>query len=150
MLKSDGSCFYYTDDDAESGIIDKYSIELNDIFLDLLAEKYCSAELFDACTDLELLMNSKLSDKSFTILNNLHRYIKNQDKFKKTYLKYSKELKAICEELKSYTEPYVPETIRRNYSQLSKEIRKYGETFDSEKLISELTMTIPIQQMMKT
>lgn len=149
MLKSDVHVFYYTEDDAESGIIDKYSIKLNDISLDLLADKFISEGLADACSDLELLRSIRLSDKSFTILNNLHRYIKNQDKFKKTYLKYSKELKAICEELKSYTEPYVPETIRRNYSQLSKEIRKYGETFDSEKLISELTYAIPIQQMVK-
>ncbi|WP_319378410.1 DNA cytosine methyltransferase [uncultured Methanocorpusculum sp.] len=149
MLKSDVHVFYYTEDDAESGIIDKYSIKLNDISLDLLADKFFSDDLADACSDLELLRSIRLSDKSFTILNNLHRYVKNQDKFKKTYLKYSKELKAICEELKSYTEPSVPEIIRRNYSQLSKEIRKYGETFDSEKLVSELTYAIPIQQMVK-
>jgi len=149
MLKSDVHVFYYTEDDAESGIIDKYSIKLNDISLDLLADKYCSAELADACNNLELLKNIRLPDKSFTILNNLHRYITNPDKFKKSYLKYSKELKAICDEMKSDTESSVPEFIRRNYSQLSKEIKKYGETFDSENLISELTMTIPIQQMMK-
>ena len=149
MLKSDVHVFYYTEDDAESGIIDRYSIKLNDISLDLLAEKYFSAEIADACTDLERLRNIRLSDKSFTILNNLHRYIKNQEKFKKTYLKYSKELKAVCEELKSYTELPVPEFIIRNYFQLSKGIREYGETFNSEKLISELTLTIPLQQMVK-
>lgn len=150
MLKSDVHVFYYTEDDEASKKLEKYSIELRDGRIDLLSEEYSSVELFDMCSNLEQMNRVRLSEKSFTVLKNLHRYVKNQDKLKKSYLKYSKELISVRDEIGLKIKSDLPDSIKHNYTQLLSGIDIFGKTNDSKDFVSELSVTIPVQNMINS
>ena len=146
MLKSDVHVFYYTKEDREAGLAEKYSIPLSAKILDLLPEELSSEELYLACQNSDVLRRMCLSDKDFGILHNLFRYEKNLPKFKKTYEKHATDLKHLSEGLLTAKFDSLPLETVEYFRVLGQKILDCG----AEDLKQDLRNMVQIQQFVRS
>lgn len=146
MLKSDVHVFYYTKEDQEVGLAEKYSIPLSAKILDLLPEELSSENLYRACHDLKSLLQMRLSDADFGILHNLSRYEKNLPKFKKTYEKHAADLKHLSEGLLTVNLDSLPSETVECFRVLGQKILDCG----AAGLKQDLRNMVQIQQLVRS
>lgn len=146
MLKSDVHVFYYTKEDQDAGLAEKYSIPLSAKILDLLSEELSSEDLYLACQNPDVLRRMCLSDKDFGILHNLFRYEKNLPKFKKTYEKHASDLQCLSKTLLSVNLESFPSETAEIFRALGQKILNC----EDEGLKQELRCMVQIQQLVRS
>ncbi len=150
MLKSDVHMFYYTEEDKQSGLLEKNAVPLKDVELSLLSEDAASEELYQACCDAQLREKMLVSESAYSLLTNLHRYIKNLPKLKTKYEKSRENYLAVCKELSSKDYNGIPDSLHENYLRLSEVIQEYGTSISSDALIPELVQAVSIQNLLRS
>lgn len=147
MLKSDTHRFYCTERDKESGILEKYSILIEDKYLDLLPETLYFDALMDLCRDIEQLNKYIWQPSTFQTLNLLRRYENNPQKLDKSFEKYFDQMGKICDELASVPITRGLEKLNKDALKLAEEIKKYKITENPAELTRMLNILIPIQRL---
>lgn len=145
MLKSNVHRFYMNEDDIK--VVERYEIPTIQNTLVLLEETYADKTFLQIVQNIDLINKYLWTETDYILLNVVYRRRKNNEKCKKTLIKYKKKLLELAGHLKEqYSDQ--DEILKSNYEAAEALERYFLNALSVKDTVDLIERTIMIQRML--